>query len=141
MRSTFVKKEEKKKINPAWRGVGCLLFVAILIASFLIAEWVNVTLTDRENPPDLPRQLRVLPGAFRQMNVLFIADIPYFGRSDLYIKPRYVTDLLLSVVAASIIFGSITAFYSIFRGNVNDARDARKYQPIGRKKRSVRKCR
>jgi len=141
MRSAVVRKEEKKKISPVWRGVGCLLAVAIFIVSFILAEWINSTLTDRANPPVLPAQLKVLPLAFRQMNVLFIFDIPYFGRSDLYVNPRYLTDLLLAGVSATLIFGLITALYSLFRGNINDPRDARTYQPAGRRKRNVRKCR
>jgi hypothetical protein len=137
MRSTVRRVEEKKPMNPIWRGLGCLLFVAMFIASFATAIWFMNAVTDRENPLVIPGTIgRVLPGAFRQMNAQFGDMVPYFGRVG-----KYIPAAILALVIAMIFFGLLTAFYSLFRGNVNDPRDARDFEAHGRRKRNVRKCR
>lgn len=137
MRSTVRKVEEKKPMNPMWRGIGCLLFVAILIAAFMISTWFIDAVTNREAPLVLPGTIgRVLPGALRQMQAQFGDMVPYFGRMG-----KYIPALVLAIVVDVLIFGFLTAFYSIFRGNVSDPRDARDFETSGRRKRNVRKCR
>ncbi len=141
MRSAVIRKEEKKKINPVWRGIGCLLFVAIFVTAFIISTWFIAAVTAPENPLPLPSQLRMVPGALKQMKGQFGDMAPWIITPEIGRAGRYFPELLLSTVVAVIIFGFVTAFYSIFRGNINDPRDARKYQPTGRRKRNVRKCR
>jgi hypothetical protein len=137
MRSTVRRTEKAKPMNPIWRGLGCLLFVAVFIASFWAATWFMNAVTDRENPLVIPGTVgRVLPGAFRQMNAQFGDMIPYFSRVG-----KYIPAAILASVVAVIFFGLLTAFYSIFRGNINDPRDARDFEPAGKRKRNVRKCR
>lgn len=136
-RSVIMKKEEKKKdINPVWRGIGCLLIIAIFIVAFFVANWFISAVTDPETPLALPPQLSVLPSAFRIMRRQFGDAIPWFGRMG-----QYIPELLLAVVVAVIMFGIITAVWSLFRGNINDPRDARKFEVEGRRKRNVRRCR
>lgn len=141
MRSAVVKKEEKKPLNPMWRGVGCLLFVAIFITSFILSIWLVGAVTSTENPLPLPSQLRVVPSALRQMKSQFGEMIPVVLTPEIGRAGRYVPELVITLVVSVIIFGLVTAFYSIFRGSPNDPRDARDYQPAGRRKRNVRKCR
>jgi hypothetical protein len=124
-------------MNPIWRGIGCLLFVAVLIAAFMVATWFIESVTNRDAPLVIPGTIgRVLPGALRQMQAQFGDMIPYFGRIG-----KYVPALVLAIVVNTLIFGFITAFYSIFRGSINDPRDARDFEAHGRRKRNVRKCR
>ena len=135
-RMTVVKKEEKKGLNPAWRGIGCLLILAIFVASFFISTWFIDRVTDRANPPTMPQQLKFLPSALRAMTTDFRGRFPWFGGIGKYVPP-----LLFSLVVSVLMFGLVSLAYVMVRGDGNDPRDVRKWDPPGRKKRRVRKCR
>lgn len=135
-RLTVVKKESEKTLNPVWRGIGCLLIVGIFVLSFLLSSWFITVVTDRDNPPTLPQQIKFLPAALRQMTAQFRGMLPWFGGIGQYVPP-----LLFALVVSVIIFGLISFAYVLVRGDGNDPRDVRKWEPPGRKKRNVRRCR
>lgn len=41
-RQTDAEREKKKRMNPAWRGVGCLLMVILGVAGYLFSNWFLV---------------------------------------------------------------------------------------------------
>ncbi len=135
-RLTVVKKEEVKQLNPLWRGIGCLLVIAIFIASFALSTWFIAVMTDRQNPPTLPTQIKFLPSALRNMTIQFKAQFPWFGGIGQYVPP-----LFIALVISVIMFGIVSLIYVIFRGDGQDPRDVRNWDPPGRKKRRVRRCR
>jgi hypothetical protein len=53
-------REAKRRINPIWRGVGCVLLAALALAGYLVAGWFL-----RENAAQdwvyLPQQLTDIP--------------------------------------------------------------------------------
>jgi hypothetical protein len=133
---TVVKKEEAKQLNPVWRGIGCLLIIGIFVASFGISTWFIDRVTDRANPPTLPQQIKFLPAALRGMTAQFRGMLPWFGGIG-----RYVPSLFFALVVSVLMFGMVSLAWVIIRGDGNDPRDVRKWEPPGRKKRRVRRCR
>ena len=133
-RLTVVKKEEKKPMNPMWRGIGCITIVAIFVLSFLLSLWfINATIA---NPGNMPNSLAFLPGALNQMRGQFISQAPWFDGIGQYVPP-----LLFSLVVSLIMFGLVSFIYTLIRGTHTDPRDVRNWEPEGRKRRKVRKCR
>jgi hypothetical protein len=134
-RLTVTKKEEVKQLNPMWRGIGCLLSVAIFITSFLLSSWFITVVTDRANPPALPKQLSFLPSALRGMTAQFKGVVPWFGIG------QYIPALFIALVVSIIMFGLISLIYVIIFGERADPREVRKFAPPGLKKRRTRRCR
>jgi len=134
-RLTVTKKEEVKQLNPMWRGIGCLLSIAIFITSFLIASWFIAVVSDRDNPPTLPPQLSFLPAALRGMTAQAKGAVPWFGIG------QYMPALFIALVIAIIMFGLISLIYVIVFGERADPREVRKYDPPNLKRRRTRRCR
>jgi hypothetical protein len=154
-RSIIVAKVEKKPMNPVWRGIGCVTFVFVAVASFFLSAWLIDWLTSCrpapistwfvdlrgavpgcEAAPNLPQQVTFLPSALRQMTTQFKGQFPWFGGMG-----RYVPSILFSLVTSLLLFGVIGVIYAIFRGDHTDPKDVRNWEPPGRRKRRVRKCR
>lgn len=134
-RMTVVKKDEKKGLNPFWRGIGCLLTVAIFIASFALSYWF-IGYAEAQGRDAFPQRLSFLPGALRQMTSQFRGQFPWFGGIGQYVPP-----LIFSLVVSVLMFGLISLLYVIVAGTRADPRDVRDWEPSGRKKRRVRRCR
>ena len=136
-RSTVYKKEDKKKqLNPIWRGIGCLFFIFAFVTSFLLASYLIDRITASEDPLVLPAQLGFVPSALRVMTNQFRGQFPWFGGIGKYIPPAG-----LALVIALFMYGIAAILYATFRGDISDPHDVRNWQPGGRKKRNVRRCR
>lgn len=135
-RSHVVAKIDKKPMNPIWRGIGCLTIVIVFVLAFMLSSWFIDRVIDRANPLPMPTQLKFLPSALRNMTSDFRGQFPWFGGIG-----KYIPSLLFSAVTALLIFGLIGVVYAIFRGDHNDPKDVRNWEPPGRKKRKVRRCR
>jgi hypothetical protein len=134
-RMTVLKREEKKGFNPFWRGIGCLLIVGIFVASFVLSYWF-IGYMETKSRDSLPQQIQFLPSALRNLTSQFRSQYPWFGGIG-----RYVPPLIFSLVVSVIMFGLISLVYVMVAGTRNDPRDVRNWEPPGRKKRRVRRCR
>src|SRR5262245_2643168 len=137
MSRTNVYKDEGKgkQLNPIWRGVGCITVVVVFSLSFWLSSLFIDYVTSPESKFPWPTFLKFAPSAIRGMQAQFRGQFRAFGIG------QYIVPFILSLVVALLVYGIISAIYATFRGNINDPRDVRDYQPSGRKKRNVRKCR
>ncbi|MEK7312769.1 MAG: hypothetical protein AAB382_12420 [Chloroflexota bacterium] len=139
-RSTFFKREEKKKdMNPVWRGVGCLLFFIVFGLSYWGSTVLIDTLTEPDSKIQLPRQIAMVPSALRTMQRQFRAAAPW----NLDGKHRvgdFIVPTLIAFVLASFFYGFIAVVWGFVRGNRTDPRDVRTPTAVSRK-RKIRRCR
>ncbi|MBM4424703.1 MAG: hypothetical protein FJ030_15175 [Chloroflexi bacterium] len=154
-RSTVYKREEKKnELNPVWRGIGCLLIVFIFTISY-VGSWMAL---DYLTGPDfddsaLPRQLAVLPSAFRQLNNQMRDALPWLlARTDQLPwlfgteRPRRITvgtlalPGLIAIVASVFFYGLITIAWGFVRGDTRSPLDVRTSTAV-QQKRKIRRCR
>jgi len=158
MRNYTVAKLEKKPMHPIWRGVGCFGAIFVFVTAFFLSSWFVDYMTSCrpppimpisswfvqtlgqvpgcDTPPNLPNQLKFLPSSLRDMTVQFRDKYPWFNGIGKYVPP-----ILVSIVIAMFLFGIIGVIYAFLRGEPGDAKDVRNWQPEGRKKRKVRRCR
>jgi len=134
---SFKKDADKKKLNPIWRGVGCLMVVIIFTASFALASWFldRVTVPNPQTRMVLPTQLKVMHGGLNELQRQLRTQVPWFGLG------KYVAPAGLAMVISMLSYGVVEAIYAFVRGDINDPRDERKWKPESRKTRNVRKCR
>lgn len=100
-----------QQLSPVWRGVGCLLILAVLIGSWFLADWLRVLNFERQWVPR-------------------IYDVP----------PLFQTGAL-AIMIAFLLFAIITILYgAIVRPQLDDPLTVRG-RPKKRRKRNIRRCR
>jgi hypothetical protein len=86
-------REAKRRVNPIWRGIGCVLLVALAVAGYLAAGWFL-----RENAAQgwvyLPQQL---------------TDIPYLT----FLPSGIVLQLVIAAVFMLLGYGMLAFVYAI----------------------------
>jgi hypothetical protein len=78
----------RKRMNPVWRGVGCLILVALAVAGYYLAEWFLVANlkngwifipTEALNPPFVPTWLSPIVGGGGLVKLITALLIMIFG--------------------------------------------------------------
>lgn len=98
-------KPKDKGSHPIWRGIGCILFFAILTISYMAADFL-VQRNFRQGWVVLPPYL-ILPLSFPSI------IIPYIVTTPAITIPYFFINLTVTVVLAGLLFTIISIFYSI----------------------------
>jgi hypothetical protein len=108
-------REQKKQLNPVWRGVGCVLVIALAVGGYFFGEWFL-----RQNQSrdwiSIPSELIRLPGA------------PW-------LPDGFVFKLGVAILFFIITFGLLNIFYAIFFPIRLSEVDSPPLKPRGNKRR------
>lgn len=93
--------EEKSRIHPIWRGIGCVLLVIIPLMSYAAAI-ILIDANSERGWFEIPRDLRRLP-----QPTDLIPSLPGWLANEFYAK------LLVAIFFSLVIFGIFVIFYSL----------------------------
>ncbi|MFQ5407747.1 MAG: hypothetical protein ACE5FI_04905 [Anaerolineales bacterium] len=86
----------ERQLNPVWRGVGCLLMVAIPIASWFVGDYVRQLHFQNQAAWGVPYLYDVPPYTYNAVVTIVITLLMYAFLTVLYgwiRRPKFGTDL------------------------------------------------
>lgn len=116
-----ISREERKRIHPVWRGVGCILMILIPIIAFAAGS-VLLDMNGRNNWFPLPADLVARPGHFLYN---YVQD------------PMIHIKLILTVAFSAVLFGLFTwvTFIIVSNFGLTDRNDPYYVPPVRTRRR------
>ncbi len=107
------KEIKKKEMNPMWRGVGCVLFIAVPLLSWGIMTLLLPVVKDTgQVPPELLANVRFSPGVLK---------LPILGNIALYLAS--ISELWLKLIIFGLVLFVLIVIFSLLYSMV--------YQVVG----------
>ncbi len=100
--------ERRWKINPVWRGIGCLLIIMVPIMAWFAAQLIMQSNTSLPLPADMRKTMTI-----RYINVVqvdrVIADINRFSATHGLVAGQFFFTVLLMFIG----FGLLSVVYAV----------------------------